>query len=162
VQRAIVLDESSPSRGNRNKGVFAPAAPSHQHLSPNASSIPSLSVNRFRHTFSEGSIKCSPVETTDSSASSYRDDGRILPVAGRVDRNERKNSGTDNVFVVRHVDLLHHHPNQSPFSRRICDEEICIVGHTGRYGVQDSESIFFIEQDGKFDLKPVVPSKGNQ
>jgi quercetin dioxygenase-like cupin family protein len=29
-------------------------------------------------------------------------------------------------------------------------------------GVEDSESIFFIEQDGKFDMKPVEPPKGSQ
>jgi quercetin dioxygenase-like cupin family protein len=29
-------------------------------------------------------------------------------------------------------------------------------------GVENSESIFFIEQDGAFDLKPVDPPKGNK
>jgi hypothetical protein len=29
-------------------------------------------------------------------------------------------------------------------------------------GVAGSDSIFFIEQDGKFDLKPAEPSKGSQ
>jgi hypothetical protein len=105
VQRAIARDESSLSRGSRVQGLFVPAAPSPQRLSTNTFRIPILSVDRFRHTFSEGSIKYNSIETADSPPLAYGNDGRIVPVAGCMNRNERSKPGNHKIFVLHHLDL---------------------------------------------------------
>ena len=106
MQRAIIAhDESSPSRGSRDQSLFAPAAPFPHPLSTNTFRSPDLSVDRFRHTSSEGFIKYNSIESAESSALSYRNGAGIIPVAGRMNRNERKKPGNHRVCVVHHLNL---------------------------------------------------------
>ncbi len=89
----------SSSWSSQDRTPSAPAAPSPRRSSTNTFPVFLLPIDRLRDTLSEGSIKYSSIEMAESTVFVSRNDGRTVPVAGRVKKGMKTTNGSSSLNI---------------------------------------------------------------